>query len=513
MASKKPGTTKSKTKAGTTKKANDFRARIRMYRQGIGDSFLLSFPNKGALSHVLIDCGLLLGTPDAKAWMQRVAGDIKESTGGKLDVVVGTHPHWDHLSGFLEADTILNKKSLKVNEVWMAWTENPQDPDGRAIEAKKKSALDVIKTGALQMAASDDSLMREHAEGVAGLLAFQGPDDGLMGVGAAGGRTTAAAVEALRSLGETVKYWNPGDVIELTTQSRIRVYVLGPPRDKAFLGKMLSSREGDMYHLGEYAGLAAAIHSIPTRLTDRDGSIDDGTPFGAEYIYRDANLSSQQSATTLAGDHLKRYQDFVALIEQYKRPSEKWRSIDQTWLLSVEALALQYDNVINNLSMALAFEFVDTGDVMLFPADAQVGNWLSWQSLKWEVEDAKGKKKTITVNDLLARVIFYKVGHHGSHNATLKEGGLENMTHPGLVAAIPVDEVFAKTKKKWDMPASPMYKALQTRTAGRIIRTDGTGPMATKETPDIKGKELDEFKSSVAAEDSAGSLYVDYVIR
>jgi hypothetical protein len=49
--------------------------------------------------------------------------------------------------------------------------------------------------------------------------------------------------------------------------------------------------------------------------------------------------------------------------------------------------------------------------------------------------------KTMTGPDLLKRAIFYKVGHHGSHNATLKEKGLEEMERL-RVAMIPVDPLM-----------------------------------------------------------------------
>ena len=48
----------------------------------------------------------------------------------------------------------------------------------------------------------------------------------------------------------------------------------------------------------------------------------------------------------------------------------------------------------------------------------------------------------------MKRAIFYKVGHHGSHNATLREKGLEQMKNL-RVAMIPVDEEMAK-KKRWN---------------------------------------------------------------
>ena len=33
----------------------------------------------------------------------------------------------------------------------------------------------------------------------------------------------------------------------------------------------------------------------------------------------------------------------------------------------------------------------------------------------------------MTATDLLGRTVFYKVGHHGSHNATMNKGGLQDM--------------------------------------------------------------------------------------
>src|SRR5215475_1933036 len=131
--------------------------------------------------------------------------------------------------------------------------------------------------------------------------------------------------------------------------------------------------------------------------------------------------------------------------QQYWTPADatdNWRLIDSDWLGGSTELALQLDSLTNNTSLVLAIELADQ-DVLLFVADAQVGNWLSWQTLSWNVGG-----RTVTGPDLLRRAIFYKVGHHGSHNATLKDQGLETMANL-RVATIPVDEVMAK-KKRWN---------------------------------------------------------------
>jgi hypothetical protein len=77
----------------------------------------------------------------------------------------------------------------------------------------------------------------------------------------------------------------------------------------------------------------------------------------------------------------------------------------------------------------------------------------------------------VTGPDLLARTIFYKVGHHGSHNATLKEKGLETMGRLAT-AAIPVDEVVAKKMRWGAMPLATLVERLNEKTNGRTFRTD-----------------------------------------
>jgi hypothetical protein len=144
---------------------------------------------------------------------------------------------------------------------------------------------------------------------------------------------------------------------------------------------------------------------------------------------------------------------------------QSWRRIDHDWLGVSADLAMQLDDRTNNSSLVLAFEFLDTKRVMLFVGDAQVGNWLSWQNVSWANDDT-------TIADLLARTIFYKVGHHGSQNATLKQHGLELMTSPDLSAFIPTNEKDALKVKWGEMPFKTILEKLEKRTSQRVIRAD-----------------------------------------
>jgi hypothetical protein len=78
------------------------------------------------------------------------------------------------------------------------------------------------------------------------------------------------------------------------------------------------------------------------------------------------------------------------------------RAIRGNGLLSIVRIM---DDALNNTSVILLFEA--NGQALLFPGDAQIENWA------YTLKDPALMKR-------LARVTLYKVGHHGSRNATPK---------------------------------------------------------------------------------------------
>ena len=80
-----------------------------MYRLGVGDCFLVSFPRAGQDDfRILIDCGVHQAqTGGSQTHQGHGAGPQDNITNGKIDVVVGTHEHQDHLSGFPEVQKVL----------------------------------------------------------------------------------------------------------------------------------------------------------------------------------------------------------------------------------------------------------------------------------------------------------------------------------------------------------------------------------------------------------------------
>ncbi len=286
----------------------------------------------------------------------------------------------------------------------------------------------------------------------------------------------------------------------------IRFYVLAPPKDPDQFSILTGKVGAEMYGLAAANCMFSALTALEPQIIKNAALPDNFQVNVEEFLPFDRHLQWTDI------NHLRNQWD---LFNQYADPEEAWRRIDNDWLYSAAGLALQLDSYTNNTTLVLAIELVETGEVFLFVGDAQIGNWESWKDLEWKIQEKDGKEATVKTSDLLKRTVFYKVGHHGSHNATLKEGGLESMTSSNLVAAIPVDEEFARLPKGskkdgWDMPAGPLLGALIKKTKGRVIRADWKFP-PDPTTPPPGGLDAKEWKSFVQSIRFAlDELYIDY---
>jgi hypothetical protein len=439
-----------------------------MYRKGLGDSLLLGIPGPDRMFWMLIDCGLILGTQQAAEKIAEIVADVAAETGGRLDVLVVTHEHWDHVSGFVLAEEAF--KALTIDDVWMAWTEDPKDRLANRLRREREEKLKKL-AGFVGMLDKSEPL----AQGVSSVLGFFN-----LGFEAAGGASTRDAMKSARGLIGTKEpvYWRPDDKPLIPKGAPgVRIYPLGPPHDEKALKKTFAKSE--VYHLG--TGEDALFQASALGAT---ASWDVFSPFDREVgvslqPYLDAAQARAKPGATgrignpLPGgldtpDPLRTFIERHYLDPDPSMPRDPgWRRIDRAWLGPAADLALALDSATNNTSLVLAIEIIETGKVILLAADAQVGNWLSWHTREWDVDGRR-----VTGPDLLGRTVFYKVGHHGSHNATLQAKGLELMTSEELVAFIPVDHEMA-VKKGWEqMPLPGLVKALKKHTRGRLLRAD-----------------------------------------
>ena len=70
--------------------------RIRMYRVGFGDCFLVTLPAADRSFQILVDCGVH-SQGDIKT-MADVVADVRKETGDRIDIIIATHAHQDHIS-------------------------------------------------------------------------------------------------------------------------------------------------------------------------------------------------------------------------------------------------------------------------------------------------------------------------------------------------------------------------------------------------------------------------------
>jgi hypothetical protein len=468
------------------------KVRVRMYRQGLGDCFLITFDAGGDERHMMIDCGTLGATTTGVKLSDAVA-DIRAITGGHLHVLIATHEHWDHVAAFDQLQTEF--KAMTIDHVWLAWTEDPADPLAQKVAKTKKdlgAALAEVASAALTSpAASPDS--KAMGEAVASVLGFF--DDSSLGAGQFS-ETVDKAMEFVRTgVGKKARYCRPGDgPFEESWLPGFRIFVLGPPRD-----------EDALYNLGEHG--SSELYSLAAGLRPAARLFMSGQP--ARFLQvRDATERRDFTAELPFDVRFRREADAAATKEMfggtYLAAGTDWRRVDEDWLHVASDLALQLDSATNNTSLALAIERVADGKVLLFPADAQQGNWLSWHDakLQWKVKDGN-TSRTVAAADLLARTVFYKVGHHSSHNATARGKGLELMEQENeLTAFIPVDRAVAlkrNPKGSWKMPALALYRRLLEKCQGRVVRSD-LGWASDPATAADKATEKEFARMATAAE-------------
>ena len=414
--------------------------RIRMYNVGFGDCFLLTFPDPQRPRHVLIDCGFhSYGPPPTglDAVVKAVIDDVTVGGRAAIDVVIATHRHKDHVFGFENA----RWKKVAVSEVWMPWTEHPTDAEARRIreaQSKKatalKKALDRMKRlgilGAVKHARASAVLSNSQFTNQEAMATLHRGFDG-------------RAVRAFLPEGKAITFPQRRESQSLPG---VVVHILGPGRDRQIIRDM-NPPKGESFL--RFAGSAA-------------GEEGGRPPFDLKRW----SFSPQRGTGPVAKDPLFTWLDrCVAGRERGPAPGPLPPSGDRTFAAAwIRRLGLSADVVrgleeassddefaavvaleaaVNGTSLLLAFEF--DRHLLVFPGDAQWGTW------KQALDNPASR-------DILSRATFYKVGHHGSHNATPREF-VEKVARKGLLSDAMVS---TKATKKWhDIPRKPLLEELE----------------------------------------------------
>lgn len=349
---------------------------IRMYNVGFGDCFGLAFhyadPAIGT-RYVVIDCGTM-ALPQSKGKarysMAQVARNIRDWCGGSLEAVVATHRHQDHISGFGgSAGDVF--RAIEPGLVIQPWTEDPELP----IDATQPIRPDDVPGGAVAFTTSLAGQQRfvefalsslNSASDLPATLRFLGENN----------ISNRKAVENLIVMGEQreAEFLSHGEPSGLEDRlPGVKVHVLGPPTVAEWDAITRQRHEDDVefWHLlGSHA--PAAVGGKPDPVFD--------------------------------------HSSYVTKVP----PEARWltRQIDEIREDLLFPIVRALDDELNNTSLILLFEVGEGEDrkLFLFPGDAQIENWQyvfdGPKAAEWEA--------------LLQDVDVYKVGHHGSLNATPK---------------------------------------------------------------------------------------------
>ncbi|SHE32216.1 hypothetical protein SAMN05444273_10194 [Litoreibacter ascidiaceicola] len=518
--------------------------RVRMYRQGHGDCFLLTFRrSRGAKPFfMLIDCGRKKGsTPadlkDKDIDMDAVIEALWVDTGGKLDVVVVTHEHEDHVSGFPKAgDDSHPFSKFHVEDLWLAWTEDGTDADAnryRELYGDKLLTLALAheKLRALQGVGAPDGVADEIAEfleletghrtgaevlkeaciemGVAPRDISAGPEQAFAAARSTKirGKRYKERLAGLRSMvkGE-IKFLSPGDPpLPLKGVKGVRVYPFGPPRDQKLLTS-LNPHQSEEFHIGPFAMGEAGAGLFAAFASGTEGATS--SPFAPRFVIRQDQISD-----SVAEDAPP---ELAYLSRTYLAEDDADQRIDGDWMGEAEALALRLNSEVNNTSLVLAFELEKSGRTLLFTGDAQRGSWMSWSDLSWQVDGS-----TVTAKDLLARCTFYKAGHHGSHNATLN--GTLDSPHANLnwmaqgayaqdfVAMVPSNKTWAWGKSRpWRHPMKAIEHALINKTKSRVLMIE---PHEPERHDAHSGAEFDAMWAAFTKATKAEEFAIEHLVE
>ena len=374
---------------------------VRMYDVGFGDCFLLSFGYRDADDrHVMIDCGTIKGADRLDQSVRQLRDDCRlQSTGQpKLQAMVFTHRHADHISGFGSKARTKILRSLDPDVILLGWTEDPGARRDATKPDPKYTAAD--REYVAQLAAAHD-----FAE-----LLDNNPAD-LKPYGYDATLTNAQALDVLAELSDKCRYLCAGQegVLEDVLPG-VQVTVLAPPTLEQWpgLGQHMAPEEKEYWENEKaFAQLRLGQRPDPARELPR---------------LKGTEMSLRRASS------VTRY--FVNRLERQRG----WHMMRLVRTLDAE---------LNNTSLVLLFE---VGEVkLLFPGDAEPNSWDFVFSDK-----GAGVPKDL---DLL------KIGHHGSANATPRAqlwDQLENLSEdedaPGrLVTMLSTKDGCWDTIPAWEL--------------------------------------------------------------
>jgi beta-lactamase superfamily II metal-dependent hydrolase len=434
------------------------KVRIRMYRIGFGDFFLMTVPGKSP-AHILIDCGVHAANINT---IGDCVQDMAQVTGQNLALVILTHYHADHMSGF--ATCYDDFTEFNVGAVWIT---NRLDPDNADASKFMMQLTNVAQQLKMQLGAREDDEGIEAHNKVENALGVATEDGG--------GGSNAKALKLLQTGFKNkppVYYYQGGDTPTLPDEleGMITAEILAPsPRDAG----------------GEFAASDNKTEQYLAALGD------DGVPNTTKVQPFDPKrwLGS-------AKDYPKH------TFEEFDGTGQMEKTLGDMQPDALAAAADKLDGTLNNQSLVVLFTC--QGKKLLFVGDAQWGNWAYWLYGKAVTGSDPGISARAT--EILRSIDFYKVGHHGSTNAT-PIPVVDALNKDCASMCSTATGAYGTPAKKTEVPRTALMEALEKTTGNRLVRSDWVA--AGDEEPDPQAREeLPNLPDGFST--PTEKLYIDY---
>jgi hypothetical protein len=392
--------------AAWTRASGEVGIRVRMYRVGFGDFFLLTFLGEAADPiHVIVDCGVFKGTKQTGdiGTIESAVADMVQTTGGKVALIIMTHRHADHIAGF--ARCVAAFKKLTVGAVWMSIWESQYSATAVKFQAElTHTALALQSHFAALGAAASPSENTAHQF----LMNATGEDGG----GPKGSNAVALNLLKRGFAGVTPDYYQAGDTAKLPSalaNAGVAAQILGPPPIADMdLMKLMDLKKG----VGQY------LTEDPTVQTQG------GSPFGPDWeaqlpvFHKGSKVPSYGRESFREWLPQRRSDQSVSIPEAGAAQAAMENVLEHSQPGAALTAAKQLNSFLNNQSLVILFTF--KGKKLLFVGDAQAGNWEHWLFDTDTPDKAASGAIKGTAQQILSSLDFYKVGHHGSGNATPK---------------------------------------------------------------------------------------------
>jgi beta-lactamase superfamily II metal-dependent hydrolase len=388
---------------------------VRMYNVGFGDCFLVEYPGTGgATRRILVDCGSIAAGPLAMTdVVEQILADTQDESGvSHIDVLVCTHRHADHVSGFGNPKW----KQVQIKEVWFPWTEDPDDEAATEIrESQARLALALVNRWS-KLAPGQEGV---DAEGSMPLGEAQAPWHAMALNALTNQKAMTMLHEGIASRPKAFFLSSDGNPKRVRTEAlpEINAFVLGPSKSPDIIRDM-DPPAGKTYLRQQVS---------------RGGTTEELEPFSEDWPIDPSQFAvhSDWQHLTVSDAHAKR--------------------IEEAGTAWDPAVTVALEQAVNGTSLILAFEIGEA--VLFFPGDAQWGTW-----------NAMLKKSKARA--LIERAEFWKVGHHGSHNATPQEF-VESLIGRQCCA------MMSTKKGKWaSIPRLPLLDAVKAKGI-ELARSDG----------------------------------------